>query len=78
VREKEGHKRNERGDDMVIGFDENFEVEWVHGDDEGLAFKGGFWGKEGPDSRSPGGSGKESAEVWFGREWEKPMSEVEN
>jgi len=68
VREKEGHKRNERGDDMVIGFDEHYEVEWVLGDDEGLAFKGGFWGKEGSDSRSPEGVGKESAEVWFGRE----------
>ncbi|KAF9555829.1 beta-lactamase/transpeptidase-like protein [Agrocybe pediades] len=67
VREREGHKRNERGDDMLIGFDESFEVEWVHGDDEGLAFKGGFWGKEGPDSRSPGGTGKDSAEVWFGK-----------
>ncbi len=35
------------------------------GREEGLAFKGGFWGKEGPDSQSPSGEGKDSAEVWF-------------
>ena len=40
-------------------------MEWVHGEEEGLAFKGGFWGKEGFDSRSPGGTGKDSAEMWF-------------
>ena len=28
-------------------------------------FKDGFWGKEGLDSRSPGGTGTDSAEVWF-------------
>ena len=56
----------------MIGFNEHFEVEWVNGRDEGdvereegLAFKGGFWGKEGPDSQSPAGEGKDSAEVWF-------------
>ena len=43
----------------------NYEVEWVHGEEEGLAFKDGFWGKEGLDSRSPGGTGKDSTEVWF-------------
>ncbi|KIM36480.1 hypothetical protein M413DRAFT_449178 [Hebeloma cylindrosporum] len=68
VREKEGFGR---GGDVVIGLDEHFEVEWVRGEEgegeEGLAFKGGFWGKEGLDSRSPGGIGKGSAEVWFGK-----------
>ncbi|KJA24150.1 hypothetical protein HYPSUDRAFT_65659 [Hypholoma sublateritium FD-334 SS-4] len=70
VREREGYGP---GDDLVIGFNEHFEVEWVNGGDdedapekeEGLAFKGGFWGKEGLDSQSPGGEGKDSAEVWF-------------
>ncbi|KAF5346704.1 hypothetical protein D9756_010344 [Leucocoprinus leucothites] len=53
--------------DMLIGLDEHFEVEWVVGEEEGLAFKGGFWGMEGPDAKAPGGVGKESAEVWFVR-----------
>ncbi|KAF8163798.1 beta-lactamase/transpeptidase-like protein [Crassisporium funariophilum] len=64
VREREGYGP---GGDIMIGLDEHFEVEWVHGEDEGLAFKGGFWGKEGPDSRSPSGIGKDSAEVWFAK-----------
>ena len=64
VREKEGF---ESGGDVLTGLDDNFEVEWVHGEEEGLAFKDGFWGKEGPDSRSPGGTGKDSAEVWFNK-----------
>ena len=50
---------------MLDGLDDHYEVEWVHGEEEGLAFKDEFWGKEGPDSRSPGGTGKDSAEVWF-------------
>ncbi|CAA7271158.1 unnamed protein product [Cyclocybe aegerita] len=62
VREKE---RYGSGGDLLIGLDQHFEVEWVSGENEGLAFKGGFWGKEGLDSKSPGGEGKESAEVWF-------------
>lgn len=59
--------------DMLIGLDEHFEVEWVipsgnnKENEEGLAFKGGFWGMEGSDASSLGGEGKESAEVWFGR-----------
>jgi len=52
---------------VLIGLDEHFEVEWVHGEEEGLAFKDGFWGKEGLDSRSPEGTGKDSAEVWFNK-----------
>ena len=60
VRQKEGF---ESGGDILYGLDEHFEVEWVHGE-EGLAFKDGFLGKEG-DSRSPGGTGKDSAELWF-------------
>lgn len=70
VREGEGYGL---GGDLVTGFNERFEVEWVHGGgdgnrlerEEGLAFKCGFWGKEGPDAQSPGGEGKDSAEVWF-------------
>ena len=62
VRQKEGF---ESGGDLLCGLDEHFEVEWVHGEEEGLAFKDGIWGKEGLDSRSPGGIGKDSAEVWF-------------
>ena len=62
VRQREGF---ESGGDMLDGLDDHYEVEWVHGEEEGLAFKDEFWGKEGPDSRSPGGTGKDSAEVWF-------------
>ena len=55
--------------DIVFGLDINFIVEWVHangGDgEEGLAFKGNFWGKGALDARSPDGIGKDSAEVWF-------------
>ena len=64
VRQKEGF---ESGGDMLHGLDDNYEVEWVHGEEEGLAFKDGFWGKQGLDSRSPGGTGKDSAEVWFNK-----------
>jgi len=70
VREREGYGRAGAGGDLILGWEEHFEAEWVlaEGDvEEGLAFKGGFWGKEGPDSRSPGGTGKDSAEVWFGK-----------
>jgi hypothetical protein len=50
----------------------NYDVEWAKASDsdeeefEGLAFKGGFWVKEGLDARSifPG-VGKDSPEVWF-------------
>jgi len=71
VREKEGYfdGEDEVKGDVLTGLDEKYEVEWVHGkngkEEEGLAFKGGFWGMEGLDARSPGGVGKESAEVWF-------------
>ena len=41
-------------------------VPWKRrGEEEGLAFKDGFGGKKGLDSCSPGGTGKDSAEVWF-------------
>ncbi|KAJ3859249.1 beta-lactamase/transpeptidase-like protein [Lentinula novae-zelandiae] len=71
VREKEGyHHNNENvGKDIIIGFDNRFEVEWVHETKSaqgGLAFKGGFWGK-GKKAKAPMGTGKESAEVWFGK-----------
>ena len=62
VRQEEGF---ESGGDVLYGLDNHYELEWVHGEEEGLAFKDGFWGKEGLDSRSPGGPGKDSAEVWF-------------
>lgn len=69
-----GEKWEDEGD-MLIGLDDHFELEWVaprnthnnDGGEEGLAFKGGFWGMEGPDAVSPKGRGKESAEVWFTR-----------
>ena len=38
---------------------------WVYGEEEGLAFQDGFLGKEGLDSRSPGRTGRDSAEVRF-------------
>ncbi|KAF9524480.1 beta-lactamase/transpeptidase-like protein [Crepidotus variabilis] len=58
----------DRGD-LVLRWLETFEAEWIDkGENEqGLAFRGGFWGKEGPDARSPEGTGKHSAEVWFDR-----------
>ncbi|KAF5346703.1 hypothetical protein D9756_010347 [Leucocoprinus leucothites] len=62
----------DRGDDeddgdMLMGLDEHFEVEWVIGEEEGLAFEGGSWGMEGPDAKARDGVLKESAEVWFVR-----------
>ncbi|KAJ7654078.1 beta-lactamase/transpeptidase-like protein [Mycena polygramma] len=63
AREKEGCKA---GGDVVVGLDERYEVEWVGGEEEGWAFKGDFWGKEG-DVRPLEGEGKDAAEVWFGR-----------
>ena len=72
VREKEGYSDGENGTkgDVLIGLDEHYEVEWVHGEngEEGLAFRGGFWGMGELDACSPGGVGKESAEVWFSRQ----------
>ena len=64
VCQKEGF---ESGRDVLIGLDMHFEVEWVHEEEEELAFKDGFWGKEGLDSHSLGGTGKDSAEVWFNK-----------
>ena len=62
VREQEGYGTD---GDVVIDFS-GFEAEWVNeGGEGGLAFKGNLWGQEGPDAKSPGGIGKESAEVWF-------------
>ena len=55
----------ESGSDILYGLDDHYEVEWVHGEEEGLVFKDRFWGKEGLNSRLPGGTGKDSAEVWF-------------
>ncbi|KAF9524491.1 beta-lactamase/transpeptidase-like protein [Crepidotus variabilis] len=55
--------------DLITRWPETFEVEWVDNSEGeyGLAFRGGFWGKEGPDSSSPGGTGRDGAEVWFGK-----------
>ncbi|KXN86044.1 hypothetical protein AN958_10520 [Leucoagaricus sp. SymC.cos] len=54
--------------DMLLGMDEHFELEWIVGsEEEGLVFKGGFWGMEGTDAQEPVGMGKDSAEVWFAR-----------
>ncbi|KIK51282.1 hypothetical protein GYMLUDRAFT_208774 [Collybiopsis luxurians FD-317 M1] len=70
VRVKEGyHDKDQDDGDVIVGFDDRFEVEWVHGkesSDEGLALKGDFWGK-GKYARAPGGTGKGSAEVWFAK-----------
>ncbi|KAJ3713629.1 beta-lactamase/transpeptidase-like protein [Lentinula raphanica] len=70
TREKEGYHNGGRDDgDVITGFDDRFEVEWVPQSEmyeEGLAFKGGFWGK-GKKAKSPIGTGKESAEVWFSK-----------
>ncbi|KAJ6587916.1 beta-lactamase/transpeptidase-like protein [Mycena capillaripes] len=67
VRKKEGYRE---GGDVVVGLDERYEVEWVGngdaGEEEGWAFKGNFWGKEG-EVRELEGEGKDAAEVWFGR-----------
>ncbi|KAG5649688.1 hypothetical protein H0H81_002495 [Sphagnurus paluster] len=67
-----GNQDQQRGGDegVLIGLDERFEVEWVagrEGEDEGLAFRGGIWGMEGPDAKSPEGVGRQGAEVWFGK-----------
>jgi hypothetical protein len=51
---------------MVVNLDETFTLEWVPGEEEGLAITAGFWGMEGPDATAPVGKGKEGAEVWFG------------
>ena len=42
VRENEGF---ESGGDLLLGLDEHYEVEWVQGEEGGLAFKDGFWGE---------------------------------
>ncbi|KAJ7238309.1 beta-lactamase/transpeptidase-like protein, partial [Mycena haematopus] len=67
ARTKEGYPE---GGDVVVGLDDRYEVEWVAGDDrdseDGWAFKGNFWGKQG-DVRPLDGVGKDAAEVWFGR-----------
>ena len=67
VRSDEGLGKEGSGGDVLIGLDQHFEVEWVSGEEEGLAFKGGFWGMEGKEAKSPTGEGKESAEVWFAK-----------
>ncbi|KAF7343155.1 F-box domain-containing protein [Mycena venus] len=67
ARKAEGYPE---GGDVLVGLDDRYEVEWVGGTDadgeEGWAFKGNFWGKEG-DVRPLEGVGKDAAEVWFGR-----------
>ncbi|KAG6815987.1 hypothetical protein H0H87_009626 [Tephrocybe sp. NHM501043] len=49
---------------ILISLDERFGVEWVTGEDEGLAFRSKFGGMEGPDANAPEGVGKAGAEVW--------------
>lgn len=79
IRREEGYSLTTSGDgddgDILIDLDQSFEVEWVSPRDgsggagnkeEGLSFRGNFWGKEGPYSEAPPeGMDKESAEVWF-------------
>ncbi|KAJ7153861.1 hypothetical protein C8R43DRAFT_442680 [Mycena crocata] len=67
VRRAEGHTL---GGDVLVGLDNRFLVEWVPGrtrSEDGWAFKGDFWGKEG-EVRELEGTGEEGAEVWFARE----------
>lgn len=70
VREDEGYHHHLPGGidgDVIIGFDDRFEVEWVdasESSEEGLAFKGGFWGK-GKRAKALEGTGRDGAEVWF-------------
>ncbi|KAF5346700.1 hypothetical protein D9756_010348 [Leucocoprinus leucothites] len=46
------HGRDAADRDILLGLDEYFEVEWaIREEDEGLVFKGGFWGMEGSDAR---------------------------
>ncbi|KAF5353762.1 hypothetical protein D9757_012942 [Collybiopsis confluens] len=70
VRVQEGYQEDgEEDGDVITGFEDRFEVEWVpetDSDEEGLAFKGGFWGK-GRKAKTPAGTGKKSAEVWFAK-----------
>jgi len=63
IREAEGFPS---GGDVLAGLDQTFEVEWVTGKEEGLAFRGNFWGM-GEHGNPPAGKGKESAEVWFAK-----------
>ncbi|THU80573.1 beta-lactamase/transpeptidase-like protein [Dendrothele bispora CBS 962.96] len=68
VREGYGGAYPEKGD-VISGLDERFVVEYVpkgrKEEEEGFAFKGGFWGMQGKVAKEPSGSGKDSAEVWF-------------
>ncbi len=72
VRRKEGlasvdEKNRWTDDDDVIFPIQDFSAEWVRTEgDEGLAFKGNFWGM-GAGVKEPSGAGKEGAEVWFSR-----------
>jgi hypothetical protein len=66
VRRVEGHTH---GDDVLVGLDNRFVVEWVPGATsagDGFAFTEDFWGKDG-DVRELEGVGQASAEVWFER-----------
>ena len=37
----------ESGGDVLYGLDDHYDVEWVHGEEEGLAFKGDFGERRG-------------------------------
>lgn len=77
IRRKEGLSKADVEDegDILIELDQRYNVEWVTAGgelgseegkkQEGLAFTGNFWGKEGLYSEAPVGLGKKSAEVWF-------------
>ncbi|KAG5640949.1 hypothetical protein DXG03_006547 [Asterophora parasitica] len=65
-----GQEDGSDGEGVLVGLDERFEVEWVagrDGEEDGLAFRGGIWGMEGHDAKSPEGVGKLGAEIWFAR-----------
>ncbi|KNZ77126.1 hypothetical protein J132_06634 [Termitomyces sp. J132] len=62
------HESKDEKNRILIGLDERFEVEWVtYEEEEGLAFRGGIWGMEGPDATAPKERGKKGAEVWFAK-----------
>ncbi|KAF8199251.1 beta-lactamase/transpeptidase-like protein [Mycena galopus ATCC 62051] len=66
VRRAEGHTQ---AGDVLVGLDNRFLAEWVSGAtpaEDGWAFGGDFWGKEG-DVRPLEGDGEAGAEVWFQR-----------
>lgn len=59
---------------LITNIGQRVQAEWVgDGDEQGWAFKGGLWGSSGPaamgiDGELATATGKDSAEVWFGKD----------